>query len=111
MEAQSRPPIQAVFGIVVADLPYHRTGDFLDVHIGSGAYLSTDQDKAGSGVTFAGNAGMSVLFQAGVENGVGDLVADFIRMSFGHRLGSEGAQCCWHDSLFSVIFFTRPQFG
>ena len=38
-------------------------------------------------VVLAGNTGLRVLGQNGVQNGVRNLVADFVRVTFCHRFG------------------------
>src|SRR5581483_157147 len=39
--------------------------------------------------TVIGDAELDVLLDEGVEHGVGNLVADIVRMTFGHRLAGE----------------------
>jgi hypothetical protein len=41
---------------------------------------------------------MPVLFETGVEHGVGDLVAELVGVAFGNGLGSE-----WSEELGHVV--------
>ncbi|MOA06395.1 hypothetical protein D3C78_1260270 [compost metagenome] len=66
----------------IADFTHGFTGDFFDIYPGAGGDFTADQHHAGFHVGFAGYACFRILFQDGVENGIGDLVGDFVRMSF-----------------------------
>ena len=46
-------------------------------------------DKTGRAACFARNTGHRVGFEHFIEDAVGDLVADFVGMSFGNRFGCE----------------------
>ncbi len=46
-------------------------------------------DNSCCGGHFTGNVGIRVLRNDGVENRVGNLVADFVRMAFRHGLRSK----------------------
>ena len=48
--------------------------------------LSRDHRAAGGDERFAGDPGQGIPSQERVENGVGNLVRDLVRMAFGHRL-------------------------
>ena len=48
---------------------------------------------------FTGNAGALVLRQNGVQNGVRNLIGDFVRMAFGNRFGGEKVAA--HSGLIS----------
>jgi hypothetical protein len=52
-------------------------------------YLAADDQKPHRHVALAGDARLRIASQAFVQNGVGDLVAEFVRMTFGHRFGGE----------------------
>ena len=43
-----------------------------------------EDDEIGRGERFASDAGFGILREQGVQNGIGDLVADFVRMAFGN---------------------------
>ena len=51
--------------------------------------LAADYDNVALCVGFAGDPASFILAKAGVENGVGDGVANFIRMAFAHGFGSK----------------------
>ena len=51
--------------------------------------LAADDDDVALGVGLAGDAALAILPQAGVEDGVGNGVANFIRMAFAHGFGSK----------------------
>ena len=61
----------------------------LEIDIGFGGDFSGDDDQAGGGESFAGDAAGGVFGEAGVEDGVRNLVGDLIGMAFGDGLGSE----------------------
>ena len=70
--------VKALGGVVVANLLDGLADDLLVVELGLGGDLTEDHDHAGLGGSLAGDLGPWVLSQAGVEDGVGDLVTDFI---------------------------------
>ena len=51
--------------------------------------LAGTDDEAGLDHGFDRDSGFRVLVEVGVQQGIADLVADFVGMTFGHRLGSE----------------------
>lgn len=55
-----------------------------------------DQDHAGGGEAFAGDAAVPVLFEAGIEHRIGNLIADLVGMSFGHGFGRKGTKRFCH---------------
>ena len=65
------------------------THDLLIVHGGLGGDLTENHDHVGLGACLAGNLAVSVLLQAGVEHGVGDLVAELVGVPLVHGLGGE----------------------
>ena len=74
--------VEAVFGPVVADVNDHVPDDFGDVHIAAGGNFAHDHDHTGGGAGLAGHPAHGVLLQDRVQNRVGNLVADFVGMSF-----------------------------
>lgn len=81
--------VEAFFAAVVADLLDHLAHQFIEVDERLGGDLAEYHHKTGLGGGFAGHAAAGVLLQAGVQNGVGNLVAELVGVSFGHRLGRE----------------------
>ena len=79
--------VKAVFCAVVADLAHGLAHDLRDVHVAVGRDLTHDVHDAGRDRAFAGDAAVRVLRQNGVEDRVGDLVADLVGMSFRHGFG------------------------
>ena len=51
--------------------------------------LATDDDSVALGERLAGDATVWILPQAGVENGIGNGIADFVRMTFPDGFGSK----------------------
>ena len=76
-------------GIVVADGLHGAAHHVLKIDVGFGGDFSGDDDQAGGGEGFAGDATGGIFGEAGVENSVGNLVGDLIGMAFGHRFGSK----------------------
>src|SRR5699024_7775063 len=59
-----------------------------DVRVGGD--LTGDDDEAGGDERFAGHAGMRILPEDRVEDGIGDLISHLVGMTFGHRFRGEG---------------------
>jgi len=70
------------FGI--ADLLDGFPDDSFNVQCGVGGNLSAYNYDIGSGKDLAGNPAFGVLTKTCVENGIGNLIADFVRMSFAY---------------------------
>src|SRR5699024_813989 len=78
-----------VLGAVIADGTDDLAGDAGDIDVAGGGDLAHNMDKAGGTGGLAGDAGAGVLRKNGVEDGVGNLVADFIGMPLGDGFGRE----------------------
>ena len=70
----------------VADLTNRFPDNVRYLDISRCCYFAHDQDHAGGGDGLAGDARIRILAQDGIQDRIGHLVADFIRMPFGHRL-------------------------
>ena len=81
--------VEAVAGVVVADLAHGLAGDVLDVDVGVGGDLPGDDDQAGVDERLAGDAPVGVVCEHGVEHPVGDLVGDLVGVALRDRLGGE----------------------
>jgi hypothetical protein len=81
--------VEPVLGAVVADPADRLAGDRRDVDVGLGRDLAGDQDEAGVDQALAGDPPFGVVAHDGIEDAVGDLVADLVRMALGDRLGGE----------------------
>jgi hypothetical protein len=90
--------VKDVVIVDVTDVPHRLAHDLVDRddvlevlplrQIGDGD-LAADYDDVAFRVGFAGNPALAVLPEASVEHGVGDGVANFIRMAFAHGFGSK----------------------
>src|SRR5574343_330026 len=81
--------VDAVVGVVVANALDRVAGDLDVIDVGVGGDFTGQHDQAGVAQGFGGNARMLVLGQDGVEDGVGNLVGDLVRMAFANGFGSE----------------------
>ena len=100
--------VKAELGAGVADIGHDLADDLLEIDIAVGGDLAHDVDHAGRGAGLAGHAGLGVVGQDLVEDGIGDLIADLVGMSLGHGLGSKQTMLCHKIFLHSValwIFF------
>ena len=80
---------EAEGGIGVPDLPYGLAGDVRVVGRGAGCDLTGDHNHAGAYQRLAGDAAPLVLFDQSVEDGVADLVSNFVRVADRNGLRSE----------------------
>ena len=88
--------IEAEVRVGVADRGDRAAHDVGDMDVGRGRDLARDDGHAGRHQRFAGNPGLGIFQQNGVEDRVGDLIRDLVRMSFGDGLGSEDVTMSWH---------------
>ncbi len=82
---------EAVVLLGVADAPDHVPGAGGVVHLGLGGDLAHDVDGSRLGGDLTGAAAHGVLGQQLVQDAVGDLVADLVRMAL--RDGFGGKKC------------------
>ena len=78
--------MEHVVVVHVADFADGVAGDFGEVEFGARGDFAADDDDVGFGVAFAGDAAEFVLRQAGVQHGVGNGVANLVRMAFADGL-------------------------
>ena len=64
--------------------------DLFVIHFAVGSNLTGENDVAFFAKHFAGDVALLVLFEIGVEDGIGDQIANFVRMSFGNGFGTKG---------------------
>ena len=62
--------VEAVGGVVVADLAHGLARDFLDVHVGVGGDLAGDDDQPGVDERLAGDAAVWVVGEHRVEHAI-----------------------------------------
>ncbi len=91
--------VEAALRRRVADVADHRLGDLAELDLRLARDLAGDDDQAGLDQRLAGDATLRVLRQQGVEDGVGDLIADLVGMSLVHRLGRENVVLEHSDRL------------
>lgn len=70
--------VDALVGGGVADVADGGTDDVLEINLGVGGDLTEDHDHAGLGGGLAGDLGLGVLGEAGVEDGIGNLIAELV---------------------------------
>ena len=75
----------------VADVLDHAAHQVFQIHPGAGGDFPTDDSDPGLYHGFARNPGMGVVDQNGVEDGIGNLVSQFIRVAFRDRFGGKDA--------------------
>ena len=98
--------VKAVLATVIADLPHHFPGDLGDIHIAGGGDLAHHMDEAGAGCGLAGHAAHGILGQDGIQDGVGNLIADLVGMSFRHRFRGKQVVSCHRIRL--LLFVPLP---
>ena len=81
--------VEAVLGARVADRLDGLASDLRNVHVAGRGDLARHDDEPGGQERLAGHATRRVLGQDRVQDGVGDLVGDLVRMPLGHGLRSE----------------------
>ena len=85
--------VKAELGAGVADIGHDLADDLLEIDIAVGGDLAHDVHKAGGCTGLAGHTGIGVVGQNFVQNGIRDLVADLVGMSFGDGLRSKQVSC------------------
>ena len=85
----ARLGIEAVLRARVADVADRVAHDRPHIDVRLGGDLARDDHEARRDQRLAGDAGVHVVRDDGVEDGVGDLVGDLVRVAFGDRLGGE----------------------
>ena len=84
-----------------------------DIRKHLGRDLARHQDLPGCGQGFAGDTGAGIVFQAGVQHGVRDSVAQLVWVPLGDRLHgldifiSHMAFLSWDDSALIAFFSKR----
>ena len=74
--------IESLVRVVIANVFNRIADDSLVVDLRLGGDLAEDHDHAGLGGSLAGHLRERVIFEAGIEDGVGDLICDFVRVAF-----------------------------
>ena len=93
--------VDAVARVRVSDLPQRVPDDLLDVGVARRRDLAGDMNRAGRRQGLDGRVRVRVLLQQVIEDGVADLVADLVRVTFGHTLAGEEVSFCHRGPLSS----------
>ena len=81
--------LEHIFGLVVAYSPDGIADDGLDINVGFGLDLTHHHNGAGRAECLARNLRLGVAAQEFIQDGIADLVRDFVGMSLGHRFRRE----------------------
>ena len=79
--------VKAQLAAVVADVLYNFSGNAGEVAIAFGGNFAHNQHQTRGCANFASHSGIFVFGNDVVQNGVGNLIADFVRMPFGYAFG------------------------
>jgi len=78
--------VEALGRVIVTDVLDGTTDDLLVVDLGLGCDLTENHDHTSLGCGLASNLGERVLSQAGIEDGIGDLISDLVWVTLTDRL-------------------------
>ncbi len=78
--------VEAVGCVGIADRHDCAANDGGKIHVGLGCDFSGDEGQARGQQSLAGHAAGGVFSQARVEDGIGNLIGNFIGMTFRHGL-------------------------
>ena len=76
--------VESVQRVVIADGCNDATHKALEVDVSLRRDFARDHNQAGRGQSFGGDAAVWILFKAGVQYRIRNLVGNLIRMAFGH---------------------------
>lgn len=79
--------VEALGGVIVADVLDGLANNLLVVELGLGGDLAEDHDHAGLGGSLASDLGEGVLGQAGIEDRVRNLIGDLVGVTLTDGLG------------------------
>ena len=86
-------PVEPEAAVVVADLAHRAAHDLLDVDVVRRRHLAEHEDEAGRRRHLDGASRGGVVGQHVIEDGIGDGVAQLVRVALGHRLRGEQDRC------------------
>ena len=81
--------VEAFARVIVANVLDGPSDDLLVIEVCFRGDLAEDHDQARLGGRLACHFGGGILGEAGVEDGIGDLVTDLVRVAFSDGLGGE----------------------
>ena len=87
----------------IAGFPHRPADDGGDIRQPPGGNLPGDNDFSRRGHGLAGHMGGGIMLQTGVQNAVGDGVAQLVRVAFGDRLGGQDVLISHESFLFSFF--------
>ena len=79
--------VEALLRVIVADVLDGITDDLLVVKASTGGDLAEDHDHTSLGGSLASDLGEGVLRQAGIEDGIGDLVGNLVGVTLTNGFG------------------------
>ncbi len=79
--------VETLGRVIVADILDGVADNLLVVDLCLGGDLAEDHDHTGLGGGLTGNLGEGILSQAGIEDGIGDLISDLVGVALTDRLG------------------------
>ena len=85
----ARVPVQPVFFGVEADVLSDLSHDRLVVNLGGGGDFTENHHHVGLRRGLARNLGIRILREARIQDAVGDLIRELIRVTLVHGFGSE----------------------
>src|SRR5580704_3850642 len=88
--------VEAKFGAGVANVANDFAGEIGEIDVSRGGNFAVDYYEARGDQGFAGYAAHGIVFHDGVEDGVGNLVSDFVGMALGYRFRGK-------EKLFIVV--------
>ena len=79
------------FGAIIADFVHYFTCDGFRVDLipARAGNFAGINNQIGADERFAGHAAFGILREAGIKDGVGNLIADFVWVAFRNRFGCE----------------------
>lgn len=92
--------VESLLGVIVTDVLDGVSDDLLVVELSLGGDLTEDHDHTGLGGGLTGDLGVRVLLETGIEDGIGDLVADLVWVTLTDGLaekmnsGKARSVCC-----------------
>lgn len=89
--------IESLGRIIESDSLNGITDDLLVINLGLGGNFTENEDHSSLGCGFTSNFAVWVFGEASIQNGVGDLIADLVRVSLSYALrGEEKARVLNH---------------
>ena len=106
-------PVEAHLGIVVADVADGAAHDGRQISVSLRGDFAADEGHAGGHERFAGDVRVGVLLEQGVEDGVGNLVGDFVGVAFGDglrgkKVGAFGLHDAFPPWIRCKVFRAQP---